>query len=376
MTPPCSITRRQAWRWSMAMIVALALLSSQVRSKPKPLAAAIGTQNVNVPPAATIIGTSHVNGVSYSPDGRFLVLLTPHTNTVTVLRLPGLRLHRELPYPIVQALGHPTFCQGSKWVAAAGHSDYVWVWNNETGALRWKWPVYSVGMIRYGVLSASPKRDLLAIGPVSESPDGTKLDIWQLRGTAEIRRLSTGRVTAQLAPPKGFDGGYLTELQLTSDGHHLIGGSPGGRIWMWDVRTGKVMHDIRLQDSMNVMSLSPDERLLAAAESHNRGRTHVSLCDPWKGRVIKRLQGWKSSTDIILLIRALAFSPDGKHLAAGDNEGRLAIWQVKTGKLVRELHLGKKRRIYCLSYSPDGKSLAVGHERGLSIWKTADLLGD
>ena len=54
---------------------------------------------------------------------------------------------------------------------------------------------------------------------------------------------------------------------------------------------------------------------------------------------------------------SLAFSPDGKRLAAGGVDGLGHVWDAATGKLLRVLR-GHSTNLHSLAFSPDGKKLA------------------
>ena len=67
--------------------------------------------------------------------------------------------------------------------------------------------------------------------------------------------------------------------------------------------------------------------------------------------------------DLFPEVRSVAYSPDGKYLAAGLGEG-VRIWDTTTNKEVLKLKVG---RVHSVAYSPDGKYLAAGADSG-QVW--------
>ncbi|MSQ94808.1 MAG: WD40 repeat domain-containing protein [Gemmataceae bacterium] len=57
-------------------------------------------------------------------------------------------------------------------------------------------------------------------------------------------------------------------------------------------------------------------------------------------------------------VRTVAFSPDGKRLAAGNRYGTVRIWDVASRKEIKTLtgHMGD---VWSIAFSPDGKTLAA-----------------
>jgi WD40 repeat protein len=62
------------------------------------------------------------------------------------------------------------------------------------------------------------------------------------------------------------------------------------------------------------------------------------------------------------------FSPDGKKLVTGDRDGKLALWNVATGKVERQLR-GHSEGVYTVRFAPNGKWIAsAGNEEQVLVW--------
>src|SRR5262245_30566932 len=104
---------------------------------------------------------------------------------------------------------------------------------------------------------------------------------------------------------------------------------------------------IRFRHDASCVAFSPDGTLLASGGGDNQ----IRLFDPKSGKVIRVLHGHdprnyeakheEGKADDVLVqsvgqgcVTALAFTPDGKHLASGGWDDSIRIWDVATGEQV------------------------------------------
>jgi WD40 repeat protein len=84
-----------------------------------------------------------------------------------------------------------------------------------------------------------------------------------------------------------------------------------------------------------------------------------------KGSIRARLEGHMG------YLRALAYSPDGRTLAAGDSAGDIKLWDTRTDQ-ERATLPGRRGIVKCLAFSPDGQTLASGSLGGVvRLWDVA-----
>jgi WD40 repeat protein len=102
------------------------------------------------------------------------------------------------------------------------------------------------------------------------------------------------------------------------------------------------------------IAVSPDSKYIAAGRSIFN---IVFIYDAKTLDVIKTLKGLQDDTWGKMSARSLAFSHDGKFLAAAGIDRAVVVWDVISGEIV--LHLSELKGATSIDYSPDGSTLAV-----------------
>jgi len=83
---------------------------------------------------------------------------------------------------------------------------------------------------------------------------------------------------------------------------------------------------------------------------------------------------WKIQKQIKLPAKAsaLAYSSDGTRLAVGHSDGRVSIWNLKSGELVHLLEAHSKEANSVQFILKDSKLLTIGDDNKARIWSTSD----
>src|SRR5262249_45714233 len=84
------------------------------------------------------------------------------------------------------------------------------------------------------------------------------------------------------------------------------------------------------------------------------------------GQAIKELTGFRGQ------VQAVAFSPDGRMLAAGAWDGAIRIWDVHSWEEWPLLKHQLGPEIWAVAFSPNGQYFAASGQGGLTIWDVVD----
>ena len=190
-------------------------------------------------------------------------------------------------------------------------------------------------------------------------------------GRAAISQENAARVT-QLRTLRGHSTG-VQELAPFADNRHLASAAADGVLKIWDLATfGEVRTIIGQSRATEALAVSPDGKRIASGADDGR----VRLYDAGSGREV-----W-SMEPLSAPVRTMAFSPDGRFLAVGSDDLRVRLWDL-SGSVVA-LTPGNERPdraartwdhkapVWSLAFSPDGKLLITGSDDGTTrVWDTS-----
>ena len=192
--------------------------------------------------------------------------------------------------------------------------------------------------------------------------------------------LSASTTHAEDAADKPFlvvqSGGHtapVTRILFTPDGKEIISVSMDKTVRLWDAATGQSLAVFRPPigaggegGDLDAAACSPDGTTLAVAGVGLKegGETvfRVFLIDLAGGSVKVALRGHRGD------VASLAFSHDGKSVAAGCVDNAAYLWDAASGRLLHTLE-GHSERIDDLAFSPDDRLLATAsRDRTARLW--------
>jgi WD40 repeat protein len=164
----------------------------------------------------------------------------------------------------------------------------------------------------------------------------------------------------------GTHTGGFAGLAVVLDSKELASASIDGTSRFWNPATGELLRVYRPRlGRLSALPVVPRDGRLVAVAGREDGHYVVQVIDPATGKV-RSLKGHEQH------LRALAFSDDGKWLAGIGTDQNLYLWNVDTGKLIKEIE-GTSGHFPSPALFPtkEGLRLVTGRER-VTIWKVPD----
>jgi Tol biopolymer transport system component len=161
--------------------------------------------------------------------------------------------------------------------------------------------------------------------------------------------------------------GEVWQVAISPDGKTLAvalgrsGVNRPGELKLWDLATGQVRSLFRAPEAVRCVAFSPDGRTVAAGGFDNL----IRLFDRATGKRKHVLRGHTGG------VNGVAFSPDGKLVGSCGLDRTVRLWDAVGGQELANF-TAHQDRVLSLAFSPDGRSLATGsQDKSAKIWDLA-----
>ena len=326
-------------------------------------------------------GTQAIHGVALSPDGR-RVAAGSWDNLIYNWTLPDFREGPRLR-------GHTDLVNGVSFLPGNGvvrlssisNDHTVRIWDKETMAHPADNYLFSEGGDRISrtedgrilafffnatadrpiqLWQTDPPRRIVTAPlrgqAIALSPDGRLVIVQDKTERRRAVETETGRIVADLTQ-------YGTIAYFSSDGKRLACLHKNQEVCLLSVPDFREVDRIPSLGVVSRIVFSPDARRLVWATREHINVLHVY--DIARHQVTMKLKMPRNAPNDI------AFSPDGRFLAAADWAGPIAVWEMRTGNKSAEFS-GHVRGASKIAFSGDGLTMATqGYDGILKFWNVA-----
>lgn len=294
-----------------------------------------------------------LSAVSVSPDGKVFVTAG---DTVTLRNVRSGKVLETVSLPKSDGFVSVAFAPNGKSFAFSDFHGTVRIWDIKRRSIIRTLKGHSS---RVFSVAFSPDGTLLASGAGEKGPG--ELKVWYLTKQGKVQTLAGHDVTVNC-------------IHFSPNGKLLV--SAGlKKLIVWELSSMKRFLTISLmnremrRDKTTFWSVvfSPDSHTIAAANLER-----IGLWSTKTGKLVRLLKGHTGN------VSSIAFSPDGKCLASGSDDGSVKLWEVGTGAMLKSSRSRKEMIVNSVAFERNRKMLiSVGGKpfgaemEEIMMWNTA-----
>jgi WD40 repeat protein len=144
--------------------------------------------------------------------------------------------------------------------------------------------------------------------------------------------------------------GEINCLTFSADAQIAVMGDSGGSVRVWDIARGeRIGGDLPAHRTVTDLTLTPDKKLLITGGDDGE----VKVWDLAQRQLLHTIAAHKQK------IVGFAMSSDGRRFATAGKEQEIKLWDLTSAK---ELRKWSGVAVQALAFTPDGKHLATANQ--------------
>ena len=345
-------------------------------------------------PAIEASSSNGVNAVAFSPSGT--VLATADGDGTA--RLWNVATHRQIGHALIDGSRIITGSQVTD--VAFSPSGKILATASRDGTAR-LWRIATQQQIGRAMTDGHNLPDIGEMFAVAFSPQGTTLATADQDGAVGLWDVATQHRRGRPFTVAGAD-----DVTFSPDGKILAVAENGGVAALWEVATRTLIKPVLAAitgGATSAVAFGPGAKVLATVSQNGVARLwdltnfrNISvpadvggshnIAFSRDGRTVAAIDAdlavrvWSLSTGRLAArpipasetggASAVAFSPDGRILATGDLDGTVRLWDLSTGRqAAKPIPASKTAGASAVAFSPDGQILATGDDDGtVRLW--------